>query len=170
MACAFTPPHGNLPQPLHDSHCDSQMIAWEGRTHGIQTRPSFNAATLFQSLTSSSVLHPPLPYIMSFANHLPVIQLHRRERIEVMSSSTEPLPGTSDIWEPEVFGWVDLEGITRNVFGRYGYQELRTPVFERTEVFVRNLGNETDVVQKAITSASIQGELQPTASTPTWWN
>lgn len=65
-----------------------------------------------------------------------------------MSSSTEPLPGTSDIWEPEVFGWVDLEGITRNVFGRYGYQELRTPVFERTEVFVRNLGNETDVVQK----------------------
>ncbi len=65
-----------------------------------------------------------------------------------MSTATEPLPGTSDIWEPEVFGWVDLESITREIFGRYGYQELRTPVFERTEVFVRNLGNETDVVQK----------------------
>lgn len=65
-----------------------------------------------------------------------------------MSTATEPLPGTSDIWEPEVFGWVELEGITRDILGRYGYQELRTPVFERTEVFVRNLGDETDVVQK----------------------
>ncbi|MCQ2396787.1 MAG: histidine--tRNA ligase [Lentisphaeria bacterium] len=65
-----------------------------------------------------------------------------------MSTATEPLPGTSDIWEPEVFGWLNLESITSDVLGRYGYQELRTPVFERTEVFVRNLGNETDVVQK----------------------
>ena len=65
-----------------------------------------------------------------------------------MSTATEPLPGTSDIWEPEVLGWVELESITRDILGRYGYQELRTPVFERTEVFVRNLGNETDVVQK----------------------
>lgn len=65
-----------------------------------------------------------------------------------MSNATEPLPGTSDIWEPEVFGWLELEAITRDILGRYGYRELRTPVFERTEVFVRNLGNETDVVQK----------------------
>ena len=65
-----------------------------------------------------------------------------------MSNATEPLPGTSDLWEPEVFGWLELESIARRIFGRYGYQELRTPVFERTEVFVRNLGNETDVVQK----------------------
>ena len=65
-----------------------------------------------------------------------------------MSTATEPLPGTSDIWDPEVLGWAELESITRDILGRYGYQELRTPVFERTEVFVRNLGNETDVVQK----------------------
>ena len=65
-----------------------------------------------------------------------------------MSGLTEPLPGTSDLWEPEVAEWRDLEGIARDVFNRYGYTELRTPVFERTEVFVRNLGNETDVVQK----------------------
>jgi histidyl-tRNA synthetase len=65
-----------------------------------------------------------------------------------MSGLTEPLPGTSDLWEPEVAEWRDLEGIARNVFNRYGYTELRTPIMERTEVFVRNLGNETDVVQK----------------------
>ena len=65
-----------------------------------------------------------------------------------MSSATEPLPGTSDFWEPEVLEWRKLEATAREIFGRYGYTELRVPVFERTEVFVRGLGNETDVVQK----------------------
>lgn len=60
----------------------------------------------------------------------------------------EPLPGTSDLWEPEVSDWLLLENKAREVFPRYGYSELRTPIFERTEVFVRNLGSETDVVQK----------------------
>ncbi len=60
----------------------------------------------------------------------------------------EPLPGTSDLWEPEVLDWVTLENQSRNIFSRYGYAELRTPIFERTDIFVRNLGNETDVVQK----------------------
>ncbi len=63
-------------------------------------------------------------------------------------SATEPLPGTTDLWEPEVLDWVELERQARLVFPRYGYSELRTPIFERTEVFVRGLGNETDVVQK----------------------
>ncbi len=60
----------------------------------------------------------------------------------------EPLPGTSDLWEPEVSDWLLLENTAREIFPRYGYSELRTPIFERTEVFVRNLGSETDVVQK----------------------
>ena len=61
---------------------------------------------------------------------------------------TEPLPGTSDLWEPEVFEWSFLEEAARDVFHRYGYSEVRTPIFERTDVFVRNLGESTDVVQK----------------------
>ena len=60
----------------------------------------------------------------------------------------EPLPGTSDLWEPEVSDWLLLENTAREVFSRYGYSELRTPIFERTDVFVRNLGSDTDVVQK----------------------
>ncbi|MFA6929664.1 MAG: histidine--tRNA ligase [Lentisphaeria bacterium] len=60
----------------------------------------------------------------------------------------EPLPGTSDLWEPEVLDWLLLEQKAREIFPRYGYSELRTPIFERTEVFVRNLGSDTDVVQK----------------------
>lgn len=65
-----------------------------------------------------------------------------------MAGATEPLPGTSDLWEPEVLEWRVLEEKARSTFKRYGYSELRTPIFERTEVFVRNLGTETDVVQK----------------------
>ncbi len=65
-----------------------------------------------------------------------------------MSSAAEPLPGTSDLWEPELFDWIALETAARDVFHRYGYIEVRTPIFERTEVFTHNLGETTDVVQK----------------------
>ena len=63
-------------------------------------------------------------------------------------SATEPLPGTSDLWEPEVLDWIILENTARDIFHRYGYNEVRTPVIERTDVFVHNLGETTDVVQK----------------------
>ncbi|MCK5804230.1 MAG: histidine--tRNA ligase [Lentisphaeria bacterium] len=65
-----------------------------------------------------------------------------------MPTATEPLPGTSDLWEPEVCDWVMLENTARDIFGRYGFSELRVPVFERTDVFVKSMGDETDVVQK----------------------
>ena len=65
-----------------------------------------------------------------------------------MAENLEPVLGTADIWEPEASQWVWLENKARELFARYGYGELRTPVFERTEVFVRGLGDETDVVQK----------------------
>ncbi len=65
-----------------------------------------------------------------------------------MAAVMEPLPGTSDLWEPEILDWVMLESKARQVFECYGYGELRTPIFERTDVFVRSIGTETDVVQK----------------------
>lgn len=65
-----------------------------------------------------------------------------------MSSAVEPLPGTGDIWMPEIQQWVRLEEAARSRFSRYGYSEVRTPIFERTEVFVRGIGDQTEVVQK----------------------
>ena len=65
-----------------------------------------------------------------------------------MAANTEPLPGTSDLWMPEIQEWLALERAAHDIFPRYGYQELRTPIIERTEVFVRGLGDETEVVQK----------------------
>lgn len=65
-----------------------------------------------------------------------------------MSKRTEPLPGTSDILPGEAVQWRALEAYAHEVFAVYGYGELRTPVFERTEVFLRTIGDETDIVQK----------------------
>lgn len=41
-----------------------------------------------------------------------------------------------------------LENRARDIFGRYGYEELRTPILEHTELFCRSIGEQTDVVQK----------------------
>lgn len=59
-----------------------------------------------------------------------------------------PPPGTADIFPEEARRWRALENTAARLFARYGYGELRTPVFEYTEVFQRGLGNETEVVQK----------------------
>ena len=59
-----------------------------------------------------------------------------------------PPPGTADIFPAEAGEWRFLENTAAKVFASYGYGELRTPVFEYTEVFQRGLGGETEVVQK----------------------
>lgn len=63
-------------------------------------------------------------------------------------SRFSPPPGTSDITPAEVAEWRFLENTARDVFELYGYGEIRTPVFEYTEVFERGLGDQTEVVQK----------------------
>ncbi|MDD3885746.1 MAG: histidine--tRNA ligase [Victivallaceae bacterium] len=59
-----------------------------------------------------------------------------------------PPPGTADIFPDESGRWRALENAAVKVFSTYGYGELRTPIFEYTEVFQKGLGGETEVVQK----------------------
>ncbi len=63
-------------------------------------------------------------------------------------SKSSPPPGTGDLFPADVTAWRELEDIARKTFTLYGYGEIRTPIFEFTEVFQRGLGNETEVVQK----------------------
>jgi len=56
--------------------------------------------------------------------------------------------GTRDILPDEVGVWQRLEAAARELFARYGYREIRTPVFEKTELFARGIGAETDIVAK----------------------
>ncbi|OGV35592.1 MAG: histidine--tRNA ligase [Lentisphaerae bacterium GWF2_45_14] len=64
-----------------------------------------------------------------------------------MSKSLPP-PGTSDIFPEEAASWRFIEESAIKIFSLYGYGELRTPVFEYTEVFERGIGGDTEVVQK----------------------
>lgn len=63
-------------------------------------------------------------------------------------AKASPPPGTSDITPVEAPTWRMVENTAKKIFSLYGYGELRTPVFEYTEVFQRGLGNETEVVKK----------------------
>jgi histidyl-tRNA synthetase len=56
--------------------------------------------------------------------------------------------GTKDILPDEVGSWQRIEAAARALFGRYGYREIRTPIFEETQLFARGIGAETDIVSK----------------------
>ena len=56
--------------------------------------------------------------------------------------------GTHDILPGEIERWQQAERVVRDVCGRYGYREIRTPVIEREELFAKGTGETTDIVQK----------------------
>jgi histidyl-tRNA synthetase len=56
--------------------------------------------------------------------------------------------GTRDLLPPETAVWAAVEATARRVFALYGYQEVRTPLLEHTELFVRTVGESTDIVGK----------------------
>jgi histidyl-tRNA synthetase len=56
--------------------------------------------------------------------------------------------GTKDILPQETHLWQHIEDTIREVTRAYGYREIRTPVFEHTELFQRGVGETTDIVQK----------------------
>jgi histidyl-tRNA synthetase len=64
------------------------------------------------------------------------------------SSPLKAVRGTRDLLPPETALWNRIEQTARNVFARYGFGEIRTPIFEVTELFARSVGEETDIVAK----------------------
>jgi histidyl-tRNA synthetase len=56
--------------------------------------------------------------------------------------------GTRDLLPPETGLWNFVESAVRDVFRAYNFQEIRTPIFESTELFARGVGEETDIVAK----------------------
>jgi len=54
--------------------------------------------------------------------------------------------GASDILPEEIGTWQALEEKTAQVFERFGFSEIRNPIFEHTELFVRSVGEGTDIV------------------------
>ncbi len=56
--------------------------------------------------------------------------------------------GTRDLLPPETYLWNIVEQAARSVFSRYGFGEIRTPIFEDTQLFARSVGEDTDIVTK----------------------
>jgi len=65
-----------------------------------------------------------------------------------VSQELRSVKGTRDLLPPETEIWNAVERTARETFGRYGYGEIRTPILETTELFVRGVGEGTDVVGK----------------------
>ena len=79
--------------------------------------------------------------------------------------------GTYDVLPDEVGIWHALENRLRQAFHRYGFGEVRTPIFEATDLFVRGVGEETDIVSKEMYSFTDRDEsksltLRPEGTAP----
>jgi histidyl-tRNA synthetase len=69
-----------------------------------------------------------------------------------MSEALQAVKGMNDILPPESARWEWFEDQVRALMRRYGYQNMRTPVVEPTQLFVRGLGDVTDIVEKEMYS------------------
>lgn len=65
-----------------------------------------------------------------------------------MAKIIKVLKGTKDILPQEAEMWHKLEKNALEIFTKYGYKEIRTPIFEMTELFARGVGDTTDIVNK----------------------
>ncbi len=70
--------------------------------------------------------------------------------------------GTRDIFPPETGYWQKIEQTAREILGRALYQEIRTPIFEQTDLFERGIGEATDVVGKEMYSFTDRGDRRIT--------
>jgi histidyl-tRNA synthetase len=68
--------------------------------------------------------------------------------MEIENEMIKAVRGTRDILPPETALWNFVESVVRDVFRAYNFQEIRTPIFESTELFARGVGEETDIVSK----------------------
>ncbi|MGF7185369.1 histidyl-tRNA synthetase [Desulfitispora alkaliphila] len=79
--------------------------------------------------------------------------------------------GTNDFLPNEIEKWQFVEEIIRDLCTQYGYREIRTPIFEHTELFLRGVGDTTDIVEKEMYTFEDRGErsltLRPEGTAPT---
>lgn len=62
------------------------------------------------------------------------------------------IKGFKDILPGEIETWQKLESTAREIFRAFGFQEIKTPILEKTELFSRSIGQETDIVSKEMYS------------------
>src|SRR5215475_3144784 len=68
--------------------------------------------------------------------------------------------GTRDLLPPDTALWNHIEAVVRDVFRLYNFHEIRTPIFESTELFARGVGEETDIVSKEMFTWEDRGRAE----------
>ncbi len=76
------------------------------------------------------------------------------------STQFQPIQGMSDIAPPDIALWQMIENRAREIFARYCFEEVRTPVLEKTELFSHSLGETTEVVTKEMYTLEDRGGRQ----------
>ncbi len=89
-----------------------------------------------------------------------------------MSNKIQAVRGMNDVLPEQSPLWEFFEDTTRAIFRQYGYRNIRTPIVERTELFVRGVGQVTDIVEKEMYSFAdaMNGDqlsLRPEGTAPT---
>lgn len=78
--------------------------------------------------------------------------------------------GVQDILPPDSHIWQHIEATARLIFHRYGFQEIRLPIFESTDIFIRSIGETTDIVEKEMYTFTDKGNrsitLRPEGTAP----
>lgn len=67
-----------------------------------------------------------------------------------MTKKIQALRGMNDVFYPEVLYWQYFEDIAKSIIESYGYNEVRLPVLEQTNLFKRSVGDATDIVEKEL--------------------
>ncbi|MCI0671712.1 MAG: histidine--tRNA ligase [Myxococcaceae bacterium] len=87
-----------------------------------------------------------------------------------MSGKVSGVKGMNDLLPPDSSVWQHVEQTVRELFARFGYQEVRTPVVEDTALFVRSVGEATDIVGKEMYTFEDKGgrslSLRPEGTAP----
>jgi histidyl-tRNA synthetase len=80
------------------------------------------------------------------------------------------LKGLQDILPPDISIWQHIESTSRKIFDSYGYGEIRLPIMEATDVFVRSIGETSDIVEKEMYTFEDRGgrsvTLRPEGTAP----
>ena len=87
-----------------------------------------------------------------------------------VAEQIKAIRGTRDIVPDEIYKWQHVESTARSIFERFGFREIRTPIFERTELFVKGSGEVTDIVQREMYTFNDKGgrslTLRPEGTPP----
>ncbi|MCX7654003.1 MAG: histidine--tRNA ligase [Fervidobacterium sp.] len=82
----------------------------------------------------------------------------------------QKIKGTEDLYGEQMKYWYWIEEKSRNLARMYGYGEIRTPIFEETKLFIRSVGQDTDIVQKEMYTFEDKGgrsiTLRPEGTAP----